>query len=74
MCTLFHIETPAVIKIQIIWNSQTHQKHMSFNSALRSKGGYQKALAQIKAVLTFACQDSFTPGTSPFEDLMFGLI
>ena len=47
---------------------------MSFNRALRSEGDYQKALAQIKAVLTLAFQDSFTLGTSPFEDLMFGLI
>ena len=46
---------------------------MSFNRALRSEGNYQKALAQIKAVLIFAFQDSFTFGTSPFEDLMFGL-
>ena len=66
--------TPAVIKIQIIWNSQTHQKYMSFNRALRSNGNYKQSLAQIKAVLTFAFQDSFTLGTSPFEDLMFGLI
>ena len=36
-------ETPAVIKIQIIWNSQTHQQHMSFNRALRSEGNYQKS-------------------------------
>ena len=67
-------ETPAVIKVQIIWNSQTCQQYMSFNRALRSEGNYHKALAQIKAVLTFAFQDSFTLGTSPFEDLMFGLI
>ena len=44
----------ALIKVQIIWNSQTHQQHMTFNRALRSEGNYQKALAQIKAVLTFA--------------------
>ena len=67
-------ETPAVIKVQIIWNSKTHNQHMSFNRALRSEENYQKALAQIKVVLTFAFQDSFTLGTSPFEDLMFGLI
>ena len=47
---------------------------MSFNRALRSEGHYQKALTQIKAVLTFAFQDSLTLGTSLFEDLMFGLI
>ena len=47
-------DTPAVIKIQVIWDSQTHQKHMSFNRALRSDGDYQKALVQIKAILTFA--------------------
>ena len=47
-------ETPTVIKVQIIWNSQTHQKHISFNRALRSESDYQKALTQIKAVLTFA--------------------
>ena len=67
-------ETPAVINVQIIWNSKTNQQHMSFNRAFKSEGNYQKALAQIKAVLTFAFQDSFTLGTSPFEDLMFGLI
>ena len=67
-------ETPAVIKVKIIWNSQTQQKHMSLNKALRSDGNYQKALAQIKTILTFVFQDSFTLGTSPFEDLMFGLI
>ena len=39
-------ETPAVIKIQIIWNSQTHQQYMSFNRALRSEDNYQKALAK----------------------------
>ena len=47
---------------------------MSFNRALRSEGNFHKALTQIKAVLTFAFQDSLTVGTSPFEDLMFGLI
>ena len=67
-------ETPAVIKMQIIWDSQTHQKHISFNRTLRSEGDYQKVLAQIKAVLTFAFQYSFSLGTSPFEDLMFVLI
>ena len=67
-------ETPVFIKVQIIWNSKTHNQHMSFNRALRSKGNYQKALAQIKVVLTFVFQDSFTLWTSPFEDLMFGLI
>ena len=72
--TLIHQKLPAVIKVQIIWNSQTCQQYMSFNRALRSEGNYHKALAQIKAVLTFAFQDSFTLGTSPFKDLMFGLI
>ena len=41
-------ETPAVIKVQIIWNSQTHQQHMSFNRALRSEGNYQKPLYRLK--------------------------
>ena len=67
-------ETPAVIKVQVIWNSQTHQKYMSFCRTLRPEDNYKKALSQIKAVLTFTFQDSFTLGTSPFEDLMFGLI
>ena len=66
--------TPAVIKVQIIWKSQTQQRHVFFNRALRSDGNYKQSLAQIKAVLTYAFQDSFTLGTSPFEDLMFGLI
>ena len=40
---------------------------MSFNRALRSEGNYQKALAQIKVVLTFAFQDSFQLGLPPLK-------
>ena len=75
MCILLHILIHQRLLLSLKYKSYgTHQQHISFNRALRSEGNYQKALAQLKAVLTFAFQDSFTLWTSPFEDLMFGLI
>ena len=41
-------ETPAVIKVQIIWNSQTHQQYMSFDRALRSEVNTKKPLHKSK--------------------------
>ena len=36
------VKTPTVIKVQMIWNSKSCGKHVSFNRTLKSQGDYEK--------------------------------
>ena len=38
------VKTPTVIKVQMIWNSKSCNKHVSFSRALKSQGDYGKRI------------------------------
>ena len=43
------VETPNVIKAQVIWNSKLCGKHVSFSRALKSQGDYEKGLKRLES-------------------------
>ena len=67
------VKTPTVIKVQMIWNSKSCGKHVSFSRALRSQGDYKKGLKEIYAVFRYAIDDAETLGISPYEELLYGV-
>ena len=67
------VETPNVIKVQVIWNSKSCGKHVSFSRALKSQGDYEKGLKEIYAVFRYAIDDAETLGISPYEELLYGV-
>ena len=38
------VKTPTVIKVQMVWNSKSCNKHVSFSRALKSQGDYEKRI------------------------------
>ena len=67
------VKTPTVIKVQMIWNSKSCNKHVSFSRALKSQGDYGRGLKEIYAVFRYAINDAETLGISPFEELLYGV-
>ena len=67
------VKTPTVIKVQMIWNSRSCGKHVSFSRALNSQGDYEKGLKEIYAVFKYAINDAETLGISPYEVLLYGV-
>ena len=67
------LDVPYKIRVQIIWDSKTCNKHVSFSRALVSTGNYDHVLAEIKAICTYAFQDSQELGDSPYYDLIYGV-
>ena len=67
------VKTPTVIKVQMIWNSKSCGKHVSFSRALKSQGDYEKGLKEIYAVFIYAIDDAETLGISPYEGLLYGV-
>ena len=67
------VETPNVIKVQVIWNSKSCGKHVSFSRALKSQGDYERGLKEIYAVFRYAIDDAETLGISPYEELLYGV-
>ena len=67
------VKTPTVIKVQMIWNSKSCGKHVSFSRALKSQGDYEKGLKEICAVFRYALNDAETLGISPYEELLYGV-
>ena len=67
------VKTPTVIKIQMIWNSKSCGKHVSFSRALKSQGDYEKGLKEMYAVFRYATNDAETLGISPYEELLYGV-
>ena len=67
------VKTPNVIKVQVIWNSKSCGKHVSFSRALKSQGDYEKGLREIYAVFRYTLDDAETLGISPYEDLLYGV-
>ena len=67
------VETPTVIKIQMIWNSKSCGKHVSFSRALKSQGDYGRGLKEIYAVFRYAIDDAEILGISPFEGLLYNV-
>ena len=67
------LDTPSVIKVQVMWESKTSNKHVSFSRALRYNEDYDHTLAEIKAICTYAFQDSQELGDSPYYELIFGV-
>ena len=67
------VETPTVIKVQMIWNSKSCRKHVSFSKALKSQGDYEKGLKEIYAVFRYAIDDAETLGIFPYEELLYGV-
>ena len=67
------VKTPTVIKVQMVWNSKSCNKHVSFSRALKSQGDYERGLKEIYAVFMYAIQDAETLGISPFEELLYGV-
>ena len=67
------VKTPTVIKVQMIWNSKSCGKHVSFSRALKSQGDYEKGLKEIYAVFRYAIDDAETLGISPYEGLLYGV-
>ena len=67
------VKTPTVIKVQMIWNSKSCDKHVSFSRALNSRGDYEKGLKEMYAVFRYAINDAKTLGISPYEELLYGV-
>ena len=67
------VETPTVIKVQMIWNSKSCGKHVSFSRALKSQGDYGRGLKEIYAVFRYAIDDAEILGISPFEGLLYNV-
>ena len=67
------VKTPTVIKVQMIWNSKSSGKHVSFSRAFNSQGDYEKGLKEIYAVSKYAINDAETLGISPYERLLYGV-
>ena len=60
------VKTPTVIKVQIIWNSKSCNKHISFSRALKSQGDYERGLKEIYAVFRYAINDAEDTWDLPF--------
>ena len=67
------VKTPTVIKVPMIWNSNSCNKHVSFSRAVKSQGDYERGLKEIYAVFRYAINDAETLGISPFEELLYGV-
>ena len=67
------VKTPTVIRVQMIWNSKSCGKHVSFSTALKSQENYEKGLKEIYAVFRYAIDDAETLGISPYEGLLYGV-
>ena len=67
------VKTPTVIKVQMIWNSKSCGKHVSFSRALKSQGDYERGLKEIYAVFRYAIDDAEILGISPFEGLLYNV-
>ena len=67
------VKGPTVIKVQMIWNSKSSGKHVSFSRALKSQEDYEKGLKEIYAVFRYAIDDTEKLGISPFEGLLYGV-
>ena len=67
------VKTPTVIKVQMIWNSKSCRKHVSFSRALKSQEDYEKGLKEIYALFRYAIDDAETLGISPYEELLYGV-
>ena len=67
------VNIPTVIKVQMIWNSKSCNKHVSFSRALTSQGDYERGLKEIYAVFRYAINDAETLGISPYEELLYGV-
>ena len=67
------VKTPTVIKVQMIWNSRSCRKHVSFSRALKSQEDYGRGLKEIYAVFRYAIDDAETLGISPYEELLCGV-
>jgi len=61
---------PTEIRIQIVWNSITAAKYVSFSRLIKSSENYQKTLYEINVIFAYALQDSYKLGDSPFESLL----
>jgi len=66
-------DVPSRIRVQIIWESKNYEKHVSLIRTLVSTGNYNHVLAEIKAICTYAFQDSQELGDSPYYDLLYGV-
>ena len=67
------LNAPTKIRVQVIWESKTQSRYMSYSKALMANENYRRALAEIKAICTWAFQDAQELGDSPYYDLMFGV-
>ena len=67
------VKIPTVIKVQMIWNSRSCRKHVSFSRALKSQEDYERGLKEIYAVFRYAIDDAETLGISPYEELLYGV-
>ena len=61
---------PSVIKVQVIWNSKTMDKHVSFSRALRSQENYDRSMKELLAIIIYALSEAQQLGTSPFQELL----
>ena len=68
------LDVPTKIRVQIIWESKSQNKHLSCSKALMANGNYKHVLAEIKAICTYAFQDSQELGDSPYYSLIFGSV
>ena len=66
-------KSPTVIKTQVVWNSQSAGKHVSFSKALRSYGDYEQKLRELCCIFIYALQDACKLGDSPFQELSYGV-
>ena len=57
-------DVPSKIRVQIIWESKTCNKHVSFSRALIANENYKHVLVEIKAICTYAF---------PYYDLIYGV-
>ena len=67
------VQAPTVIKLQLIWNSESIGRHVSFSRALNYQGDYDTGLRELLAVFRYALPDAQTLGTSPFHKLIHGV-
>ena len=73
ICSPTPTETPSVIRVQIIWDSKSCEKYVSFSRALRASEDYDHVIMEIKTICAFAFQDSQELGNSPYYDLIYGV-
>ena len=68
-----HVNVPSKIRVEIIWESSSQEKHVCFCRLLDAEGDYGQTLTEIKTMCKYALLDSYTLGSSLYDDLVFGV-